>query len=135
MGGGRLPAMACEPGGKGRDEGGDVALHVGGTPAVEHAVADFRAEGIGAPGAGAGGNDVSVAGEAERGAPLADARVEVPHAPVCQLGAGEAEPAQRLGEHGLRARILGRDGGAADQRRGERQRVGEGGAVSHAAGR
>ena len=102
------------------------ALHVAGAAAVQHAVAHLAAERIGA------------ASAPRRPAPRRygrrsrDAAPPVPRranrfsiSPKRSRRDGEAEPLQRVRQHSLRAGIGRGDRGAADQRLGERQRIGE----------
>ncbi len=112
-----------------RDEGGDRALHVGGTPAEERAVDQFRAEGIDGPGlAPPDRHDVGVASKAEVSAGPAEAGIEVEHRlgarlRELELGAGKSEPLQHARKHVDGALVLGRDAGAADEVRRERRGI------------
>ena len=83
-----------------------------------------RAERIGAPAAVARRHDVGMAGEAEMRRAAADAREQVFRRSEAQPLDGEAKPRQRRGQHVLRAGILGRHRGAADQRARQLQRIG-----------
>ena len=105
----------------GGDERGDAALHVAGAAAVEDAVAHFAGERVGLPVGGADRHHVGVAGEAEMRRAGADAGEQVVDLAVAQRRDGEAELAQRVGQHGLRAGIGRGYRGAADQRLGERE--------------
>ncbi len=108
-------------------EGGDRALHVAGAAPVQRAV-DHRALERRHPPALARRHHVGMAGEAQMRRTVAEAREQVRRAlrpvPERQGEHGEAEPAQRVGQHRLRP-VIGRgDGRAADQRLGQRQRPG-----------
>ena len=91
------------PGGGG--ETGDRGFHVGGAPAIEHAVLDFGAEGIGAPTVRiAHRHRVGMAGKTEMRRAGADAGIEIGDVGGAVLGeglelAGEADFLQRAFEH------------------------------------
>ena len=114
-----------------RDEGRDGALHVGGAAAIDMAVGDRGAERLDGPAPGvADRHDVGVAGEAEIGRRVAEARIEV----VDALGAvaerqavtGEAERPECGLQHVERALVPRRHARAADQRAGQVDRVDRG---------
>ncbi len=114
-------ALAREEAARRGDEGCHGALHVGRASAVELAMGDSRAEGILAPSvARARRHHVGMAGEAEIGTALAEARIEIVHLRRVgrlegQTMANEAQPLELALEQGQRAALVGRDARAADE--------------------
>src|SRR3546814_3238460 len=101
-------------------ERGHAALHVRRAAAVEHAVADFRYEGVAGPGlAWAGRQHVGVAEQHQYRVARAVRGPEVVHLAEAQVLAGEAGATQAFGNQRLAAGVVGGDRGPRDQVAGE----------------
>ena len=125
---------ACDGG----DKGGDGALHVHRAASIEQLSAPLRAEGVAGP-ALAWRHHVEMAGEGDMFARAARAHrqqildrgiLAVPIEEALHCETKRDEHRLQAIEHSARRR---RDGGAGDQRLGERDRIGEGGRGNHRA--
>src|SRR5574343_1279046 len=107
----------------GGHRGGHGRLHVGCSPAVEHAVADFRPERRRGPFFQcAGRHDVGVAGKDEQRGGCAASRPEVGHTVAVDVFDAETERFQALGDDFHAAAVFRRDGVAGDDLPGEFKR-------------
>ena len=127
---GHLAATGGEEALRGGDKTGDLPLHVDGAATVENAVADLRGERRCAPGVDiARRYDVGVAGKAKVRPGVAEPRVEVFDVREARLGKRHAVTLESGGdkhslEQGQGAAFDGRHAFAADQRLGQRNRIG-----------
>ena len=128
------PGVSAPPVGqealRGRDEAGDLALHVDGAAPVKDPIADLRGERRRCPRLDvARRDDVGVPGEAEVGSRMPATRVEVLHVGESGLGEGHAVAFETgSGEHALEQRQCapfdGRHAFAADQSLGKGDGIG-----------